>query len=340
MTLDLTARHFDDAGAQAGRERDGAREDARALLAGVGEALMGKPEACAQVLCALLAGGHVLLEDRPGVGKTTLATAFSKLLGLTCKRVQMTPDVMPSDIVGFSVWEPASDGRPGRLAYQQGAVFCNLLLADELNRTSPKTQSALLEAMAERSVTVDGQTRPLPDPFFVIATENPLGSAGTQPLPLSQLDRFCCSLSLGYPTLEAELAMARDARGGRRTDGLAQVVDARGLARMREAAQATYVHDDVLAYAVALVRASRETPLLACGASPRATLDLVRLARAAAWLGGEDFVSPAHVDAQFACALRHRVALSPEARAEGWSADEVLAQVASGVERPRPTRGL
>lgn len=317
-----------------------AREDAKALLAGVGQALVGKPRACAQVLCALLAGGHVLLEDMPGVGKTTLATAFSKLLGLTSRRVQMTPDVMPSDIVGFSVWEPARDGSAGGLSYQEGAVFCNLLLADELNRTSPKTQSALLEAMAERSVTVDGQTRALPDPFFVIATENPLGSAGTQPLPLSQLDRFCCSLSLGYPTLEGELEMARDSGAGRRTDGLAQVVDARGFARMRACAQATYMHDDVLEYAVRLVRATRATPLLEAGASPRATMDLVRLSRCAAWLAGDDFVTPACVERQFTCALRHRVALGTQARAEGWTADDVLGQVASEVERPGMGRGL
>lgn len=333
----MTARHFDEGGTGSAVPQgpDAARALARALLDGVERVVVGKHDACEQVLLALLAGGHVLLEDMPGVGKTTLALAFSRLLGLSCTRLQLTPDVMPSDIVGFSVWQPGRDGAQGRLSYQPGAVFCNLLLADEINRTSPKTQSALLEAMEERAVSMDGVTRQLPSPFFVIATENPLGSAGTQPLPLSQLDRFCCSLSLGYPGFEAEVAMARDAGTGRRTDGLAPLSDAAGLAAMQRGAQGVFLHEEVLRYLVRTVQATRTSPLLEVGASPRATLDLVRLSRAAAWLAGQDYVAPADVARQFASCLRHRVARSAEARSSGATVDEALASCLAGVPRPR-----
>lgn len=316
-------------------DTDALRARARAVLDGAQRCLLGKQDVCAQVLAALLAGGHVLLEDMPGVGKTTLALAIARLTGLGFGRLQLTPDVMPADIVGFSAWEPGAGGTEGRLAFHPGAVFCNLLLADELNRTSPKTQSALLEAMEERAVSADGVTRPLPDPFAVIATQNPLGSAGTQPLPLSQLDRFCVSLSLGYPSLEAEIEMARGASAGRRVDALEPACDAAAFRDMRATAQTAFVHEAVLDYLVRLVAATRESPLLEAGASPRATLDLVRLARSCAWLEGQDYVSPAHVARMFAPCVRHRVSLARSARAEGTSVAEALAQVLASVARPR-----
>ena len=314
------------------------RELAGEVLARAGEVVIGKDDVIAEVFATLLAGGHVLLEDMPGVGKTTLALAFSRLIGLECTRLQLTPDVMPSDITGFSVYQRDEAGQ-GSFTYQQGAVFCNLLLADEINRTSPKTQSALLEAMEERSVTVDGVTRPLPEPFFVIATQNPLGSAGTQALPLSQLDRFMTSTSLGYPDFASEVEMARGTGLRRRTEGLEQVIDSAGLAAMQRAAEATFMHDEVLEYAVRLVAATREYPLLAVGASPRATLALVRMARAASWLAGEEFVSPAVVERQFPCVVRHRVALHGEARLDGTRVEDVLGDIVASVARPRLARG-
>lgn len=308
------------------------------ILTRAGEVIIGKGDVIAEVFATLLAGGHVLLEDMPGVGKTTLALTFSRLIGLECTRLQLTPDVMPSDITGFSVYQRDEAGR-GSFAYQRGAVFCNLLLADEINRTSPKTQSALLEAMEERSVTVDGVTRPLPEPFFVIATQNPLGSAGTQALPLSQLDRFMTSASLGYPDLASEVEIARGTGLRPRTEGLAQLIDAETLSAMQRAAAATFVHDEVLEYAVRLVRATREHPSLAVGASPRAALALVQMARAASWLNGEEFVSPAAVERQFAPVVRHRVALRTEARLDGTRVEDVLADIAAHVAHPRLVRG-
>lgn len=307
---------------------------ALALLARVDEVVLGKQDVTREVFTALLAGGHVLLEDIPGVGKTTLALAFSKLMGLECTRVQFTPDVTPSDVVGFSVYKRDT----GSFEYRPGAVFCNLLLADELNRTSPKTQSALLEAMEERSVTVDGTTRPLPDPFFVIATQNPLGSAGTQPLPLSQLDRFAASMTMGYPSHEDEVEMAKGASGTRRTDRLARIASPEALRAMQRAASSVFVSDDVYDYLVRLVRATRADRRLEVGASPRATVALVGLAKACAWLRGGDFATPADVELQFRSAVRHRVMLSPDARLEGVDVDGVLSSIAEGVSRPRLPR--
>ena len=317
--------------------RDGSGDNERLtrlateVLRRVDEVVIGKHEVTSEVFMTLLAGGHVLLEDVPGVGKTTLALAFSRLLGLECTRLQLTPDVMPSDIVGFSMYRRDT----GEFAYQKGAVFCNLLLADEMKRTSPKTQSALLEAMEERRVTVDGVTRRLPDPFFVIATQNPLGSAGTQTLPLSQLDRFMACTSLGYPDFASEVQMARGETGWRRTEQLAPVIDAGQLARMQEQAGRVYIHDAVLEYAVRLVASTRSHPSLQAGASPRATMALVAMARACAWLEGGDFVTPAMVARQFPYVVGHRVLLSTQARMAGTSVRDVLVDVVSGTARPR-----
>ena len=217
------------------------RETAWKVLEEANRVILGKEEITKEIMAALLAGGHVLLEDIPGVGKTTLALAFSKMMGMDWKRVQFTPDVLPSDLTGFSLYRQDVQ----KFVYQPGAVFCNLLLADEINRTSPKTQSALLEVMEERQVTVDGVTRQVPSPFFVIATQNPLGSAGTQMLPPAQMDRFLICMTIGYPDFNSELAMAKGVAKGGRTDGLRPLLGMQTLLEMQQEAQQVYVHDAV-----------------------------------------------------------------------------------------------
>ncbi len=311
--------------------RDDLRRLARALLAEVDRVVLDKADVTALVFSTLVAGGHVLLDDIPGVGKTTLALAFSRLFNLSCTRLQFTPDLTPSDITGFSMYRPDIQ----EFVYRPGAVFCNLLVADEVNRTSPKTQAALLEVMEERSVTVDGETRLVPEPFFVVATQNPFGSVGTQPLPHSQLDRFMASCSLGYPSFEAELALAREDGGSRRVDGLGAMADGDTLLAMQASAFQTYAHDAVLSYAVRLVEATREDDRLEIGAGPRATLSLVRLARATAWLRGGDYVTPSDVASCFLAVTRHRVSLSPAALVDGLRVEDVLGEIRAGVPRPR-----
>lgn len=296
----------------------------------VGEVLFGKEKEIREVLLAILANGHILLEDIPGVGKTTLAMAFSRTLDLDYRRVQFTPDVLPSDLTGFSVYRREQE----TFVYQPGAVFCNLLLADELNRTSPKTQSALLEAMQEGQVTAEGVTRRLPAPFLVIATQNPLGSAGTQPLPESEADRFAVSLSLGYPDMESELAMARSVGMSRPTDNLQPVISRAELLAMQEAIHRVYVHERVYRYIAELVRATREHPSVSQGAGPRATIALVKLSKAAAWYAGREFVTPADVLEQFPYVAAHRLTLNADAVMRHISVREVLRRVAGGVRKP------
>lgn len=311
--------------------RDDLRHRAREILAAADRVVLDKSDVTALVLATLLARGHVLLEDIPGVGKTTLALTLSALMGLECTRVQFTPDLMPSDVTGFTMYRQDTH----TFEYQPGPVFCNLLLADEVNRTSPKTQAALLEVMEERSVTVDGHTRTVPEPFCVIATQNPLGSAGTQPLPFSQLDRFMVSCALGYPSPEAELAMAREDGGSRRTEGLATMADTTIVCAMQASAAQTFAHDAVLSYAVRLMTATRNDERLSAGAGPRGTLALVRLAKASAWLRGSDFVAPADIAEGFEAVARHRVMLSPAAQMSGATVADVLAEIRARVPRPR-----
>lgn len=301
------------------------------LLDRLDAVVLGKPLTTRLAFAVLLAGGHVLLDDIPGVGKTTLAVTLGRLFDLHCARVQFTPDTTPSDLVGFSVWRQDTSA----FEYRPGAVLCNVLVADEINRTSPKTQSALLEAMEERGVTVDGVTRRVPEPFFVLATQNHLGTAGTQPLPPSQLDRFMVCTSLGYPSQEAELEMARTCASGRRTDTVAPIAQAADLISMQREAASTYVGDAVLEYIVRLVCATRTEDRLALGASPRATIALVRLAKATAWLRGSDYVSPADIEHLFLPVVRHRVQLSPSSAARGASIDGILSDLADTVQKPR-----
>ena len=302
---------------------------AAAILAQVRRAVVGKDEVLARVLLAILAGGHILLEDIPGVGKTTMALAFSKALGLDYNRVQFTPDVMPSDITGFTLYNKEA----GRMEYQPGAVLCNLFLADELNRATSRTQSALLEAMEEGQVTVDGVSHPVPRPFLVIATQNPAGASGTQPLPDSQMDRFMVRLSLGYPAPADEMDMVRRRQGGNPLDSVEQVVDREGLLALREKAGAVYLSDEVLDYIVRLVGATREHPMILQGASPRATLALAAMAKAAALVRGRDYVNPEDVALVFPDVVPHRLLLSP--RAEGDKSFDPAAELLAKVPAPR-----
>ena len=302
---------------------------AAAILAQVRRAVVGKDEVLARVLLAILAGGHILLEDIPGVGKTTMALAFSRALGLDYNRVQFTPDVMPSDITGFTLYNKEA----GRMEYQPGAVLCNLFLADELNRATSRTQSALLEAMEEGQVTVDGVSHPVPRPFLVIATQNPAGASGTQPLPDSQMDRFMVRLSLGYPAPADEMDMVRRRQGGNPLDSVEQVVDREGLLALREKAGAVYLSDEVLDYIVRLVGATREHPMILQGASPRATLALAAMAKAAALVRGRDYVNPEDVELVFPDVVPHRLLLSP--RAEGDKSFDPAAELLARVSAPR-----
>lgn len=306
------------------------REAVWEMLAQVNTVILGKETLTSEVLAALLAGGHVLLEDLPGAGKTTLALAFSKLLGLEWRRVQFTPDVLPSDLTGFSIFRKDLQ----KFVYQPGAVFCNVLLADEINRTSPKTQSALLEVMEEEQVTVEGVTRKVPSPFFVIATQNPVGTAGTQMLPPAQIDRFLICTSMGYPDFDSEVAMAKGAGPDRRTDGLKPMLDVPTLQAVRRDIEEVYVHDSIYHYIVRLVSATRNNKSFELGVSPRGTIALVRMAKVAAWLTGNDFVSPADVAAQFLPVMNHRVRLNTRARMEGTDKEQILMEILEREKRP------
>ncbi|MBR2810973.1 MAG: AAA family ATPase [Solobacterium sp.] len=272
--------------------------------------MSGKDTVLTWIVLTALANGHVLLEDIPGVGKTTIAVTLAKVLGLTHGRVQFTPDVLPSDITGFSVYQKES----GTLVYQPGVIFCNLFLADELNRATSRTQSALLEAMEEGQVTVDGISRRLPDPFFVLATQNPTGSAGTQLLPDSQIDRFMVRLSIGYPDRRAEIRMAKDRMLSNPMLTVKTVVSPAEFAAMKQQINRIYVHDEVIAYAVDLVEATRKDKNFAQGGSPRATLALIALAKAIAGYEERDYVLPKDIALAYPKVLTHRVHPHRDAR--------------------------
>lgn len=283
------------------------------VLYEVRKAVVGKDDVVAKALLAILAGGHILMEDIPGVGKTTLAVAFSRALGLTYKRVQFTPDVLPSDLTGFSIYNKDT----GSMDYQPGALLCNLFLADELNRATSRTQSALLEAMEEHQVTVDGVSRPVPQPFLVIATQNPAGASGTQPLPDSQMDRFMIRISLGYPDEENELEMLRRKQKGNPMDLVKQVTDGGGLEQARREVASVHISDDVAQYMVRLIAATRTHPLVHQGGSPRATLAVAAMARSMAWVQGRDYVVPQDVKAVFRDTVSHRLLLTGRGISEG-----------------------
>lgn len=293
-----------------------------ALRGEINKVVKGKSDVVDKVLGAMLAGGHILLEDIPGVGKTTLAVTMAKAMSLSYRRVQFTPDVLPSDIVGFSMF----NSQTKQFEYREGAVFANLFLADEINRTSPKTQSALLEAMEEEKVTVDGVEHRLPTPFTVIATQNPVGSSGTQMLPESQLDRFMVCLSMGYPKHDAAVSILKN-DGAKPLQDVQQKVSAEEWGGLRQKAENCYVSDELYDYVVRLTEATRDSRYLLLGASPRASIALMRMARAMAVMDGREYVIPEDIRDVYYDVFAHRVKLDTMAKAEGMTVIEVLMQV-------------
>ena len=309
-----------------------AAEQCAAVLDEVGRAVVGNRAVLELTLTGILAGGHILLEDLPGLGKTLIARSFARVLGLDFARIQFTPDLLPSDVIGA----PLYDQRTGEMVFRPGPVFTQLLLADEINRTPPKTQAALLEAMGEGQVSMDGETRPLPRPFVVLATDNPIEYEGTYELPEAQLDRFLLRLRLGYLASGDEVAMLAR-RLDRRTEDavLREVTGAAGLLAMRATLEQVEVAADLLEYAVSLVRATREHPQIQVGASPRGSLALVQLARGRAMLDGRDFVIPDDIKHVAVPALAHRVTLRPELWVRQVSSDEVIGRLIATVPTPR-----
>jgi MoxR-like ATPase len=301
----------------------------------VGKAVVGQDAAVTGLIIALLAGGHVLLEGVPGVAKTLLIRALSQTLSLESKRVQFTPDLMPGDVTGSLVY----DAKRGEFGFRAGPVFTNILLADEINRTPPKTQSALLEAMEERQVSVDGETRPLPTPFLVAATMNPVEYEGTYTLPEAQLDRFLMKLVIDLPERNDEVeVLRRHSTGFNPRDlaaaGVTAVLDAAGLAQAQAAVGNVGASDDVIGYAVDLARGTRQSPSVKLGVSPRGTTALLAAAKAWAWLNGFDAITPDHIQAMALPVMRHRIQLRPEAELEGVSADSILRSVLQQVQVP------
>ena len=301
------------------------------ILNQVRSVVVGKDTTLLWVLAAILARGHILLEDIPGVGKTTMALAFSRVLDLDYGRVQFTPDVLPSDVTGYSVPDTAT----GKMVYQPGAVLSNLFLADELNRATSRTQSALLEAMEEGQVTVDGVSHKLPQPFVVIATQNPTGAAGTQLLPDSQMDRFTVRLSLGYPNEKDEIAMVMNRQGKNPLEELKPLLSRENLVSMQDTVAATYMGEAVVKYLVELIGATRNHEDILRGASPRATLSAMSMAKAVARLRGRDYVIPGDVREVFTHTVAHRLILSPKAQGQNKSAEQVLQGILTTVPAPK-----
>ena len=299
----------------------------------VEKVIVGKREVVTMLLIALLSGGHVLVEDVPGVGKTTLATALGKATGLVSRRAQFTPDVMASDITGFTMFNKEAN----RFEYRQGLVMTNILLADEINRAAPKTQSALLEAMEERHVTVDGITHDLPKPFIVIATQNQVGSAGTQLLPSSQLDRFLIRTSMGYPDMQSQIEIMKDRHHENPLDRVVPLTDKETLNKLISEAQNTHVADPVYEYASRLVEETRHNQYIQIGISPRGALALCRAAKSHAFLDGRDYVVPEDVAAVFTDVCAHRLVLEAKARLHELSSEEILSVILKETAKPTVT---
>ena len=293
---------------------------ARAITAEVKKVIIGKDDIIDRLLISFLARGHVLLDDIPGVGKTTMALAFSRAMNLNHQRLQFTPDVLPTDVTGFSVYNKETDS----FTYKPGAAICNLFLADEINRTSSKTQSALLEVMEEGKVTVDGITREVPKPYLVIATQNPIGSIGTQMLPESQLDRFMVRVSMGYPDVKSEFEILKGKQNRNPLDSVQQVASAEDIVAMQQTAESVYVSDEIYDYIARLADATRHHDMLELGVSPRGSIATARLARAYAFVAGRNYVIPDDVAAVFPDAAGHRVILSPKARVNGTTVAQIL----------------
>lgn len=309
-------------------------EKAQRVIQEVENVIIGKNFCVEKVMAAILAKGHILIEDIPGVGKTSMALAFAKVMDLEQNRVQFTPDVLPADITGFTMYRKEAD----RFDYQEGAVMCNLFLADEINRTSPKTQSALLEVMEEQTVTVDGVTREVPEPFHVIATENPIGSAGTQMLPESQLDRFMICIRIGYPDKKDELRILMSRDNQNPMDELVPVIHREELLRMQETVSQIHIHKVVYEYIVNLAEATRAHDMIELGMSPRGALALSRMAKAQAFLKGRSYVTPNDVEEVFPYVAIHRLRLSSKGRLNHMSTEDVVSEIQRKVKKPVPQK--
>ena len=304
---------------------------AKQVVYEVKKTVVGKDEAICKLLMAILAKGHILIEDIPGVGKTTMALAFSKALGLECNRLQFTPDIMPSDLTGFNLYTRQT----GQFEYKPGAVLCNILLADEINRTSPKTQSALLEVMEERRVTVDSQSIELPNPFMVMATQNPFGSIGTQKLPESQLDRFMIQISLGYPTVEDEIAILKNKTNGSPKIISEKVLTAEELMAMQAYVEQIYVDDRVYDYVARIAKATRNSPEILQGISPRGSIAVLAIAKAEAFLRGHTYVLPSDIQYVLMDAAAHRIIVDNGLRNGNVTAETALKNVLETVSVPK-----
>ncbi len=297
----------------------------------VNKVVIGKRVIIEKVLTAILAKGHILLEDYPGVGKTTLALAFSKAMALEHHRLQFTPDVLPTDVVGFHLLNKDGDG----YQYKPGAIMCNLFLADEINRTSSKTQSALLEVMEEGKVTVDSVTREVPKPFVVMATQNPIGSVGTQMLPESQLDRFMIRLSMGYPDIRSEIGILKERQNSNPLDRIVKVVEKDDILTMQNLVEEVYIHDSIYEYITLLVQQTRENPLIELGVSPRGSLAMMNIVKAIAFLNRRDYVLPSDVQLIFKDVAAHRIILKPKARINNVTVDNLLEDILRIVKAPK-----
>lgn len=296
----------------------------------VQKAVIGKDKCIEKIMMAILSNGHILLEDVPGVGKTTMALAFAKALNLKENRLTFTPDVLPADLTGFTMYRKETN----EFYYQPGAVMCNLFLGDEINRTSPKTQSALLEVMEEGQVSVDGATHPVPKPFIVMATQNPAGSAGTQLLPQSQMDRFSICLQIGYPEQNEEISILKGRLAENTIEAVQPVLNARQLIQLQKECQNIFIHDIIYEYIVALIHATRNHHLIELGVSPRGTLALTRMAQARAFLHGFHYVRPEDVHSVFCDVCTHRILISSKARISKLSAYSILKEILAATPSP------
>lgn len=309
-------------------------QKANDIINEVKKVIKGKDIVIKKVLTSMLAQGNILIEDVPGVGKTTLALAFSKAMALECRRMQFTPDVMPSDITGFSIYNKNIQD----FQYKQGAIMTNLFLADEVNRTSSKTQSALLEVMEEGRVTVDGITRSVPKPFIVIATQNPIGSIGTHMLPESQLDRFMIKLTIGYPDVESEISMLKGKQNNVPLDNIEEVATKEDVIAMQEQVEDVFVHDDIFDYIARLVSETRNNSLIELGISPRGTVALTQMAKASAFVNDRDYVIPEDIMECFEDVVSHRIILSQKAKMNNYTVTDVISDVRSKISQGKKVK--
>lgn len=300
------------------------------ILRQVQKVIVGKEEVVSRVLMAILSGGHILMEDVPGTGKTTLALAFAKAMGIDFKRIQFTSDTMPSDVVGFSIYDKSGNA----LNYKPGAAMTNLLLADEINRTSSKTQSALLEVMEEGQITVDGVTRKVPQPFVVIATQNPVGTAGTQILPHAQLDRFMVRLQMGYPDFASQVNILKDRQTENPLDSISHVLSVNDVIAMKQEVTNVHIADSIYEYITKLAQLTRENSMVQLGVSPRGALAVCRMVKAYAYVHGRDYVVPDDISAVFCDVCAHRLLLSPKARLANQTAEDILRDILDSVPAP------